>query len=90
MSYSFLIHCFYFAHRDNLTSLCCLTKRLEQLSLFLKAEISPVSVIMITCYTLYPVCLISRHKHRYILRVKSGLLADFAIPFPFRSQHQCF
>ena len=84
MSYGFLIFCFYFAHRDDLTCLPRLAKRLQQLTLFLNAEIPPVSVIMITCYALYPVCLIPRHKHRYILRVKPSFLADLAIPFPFR------
>ena len=86
MTYSFLIYCFYFIYRDYLPNCCCLSKRFKELGLLLKAEITSVPVVVVARYALYPTCLIPRDKHRYILRVKSSLLADLAIPFSFRTQ----
>ena len=85
MTYSFLICCFYFIYRDDLANCCRLSKRFKELGLLLKAEITSVPVVVVARYALYPTCLIPRDKHCYILRVKSGLLADFAIPFSLRT-----
>ena len=90
MPYSFQVHGFDFAYRNDLAGLCRLTIGLKKLGLLLKAQISPVPVIVIACYAFYPVGFIPRDKYCYILRVESGLLADFAISFPFRSHGQCF
>ena len=90
MPYSLQVHGFDFAYRNDLAGLCRLTIGLKKLGLLLKAQISPVPVIVIACYAFYPVGFIPRDKYCYILRVESGLLADFAISFPFRSHGQCF